>query len=137
MPGRKAKPVAVKRATGNPGRRPIPEVHLPATGPGTKPPFLERRKRASQLWDEYAPALQVLGTLKAESAHLFATWCWLTSSFEKRPDAMTASKIANMRALASMLGMDPSSQAKFARPKQNGDEDPAEEFFTGPQLAQG
>ena len=128
MAGRKPKPASVKRAMGNPGRRPITDMRVPETGGAVKPEFLSRRARASDLWDEYAPALDILGTLKAESAHLFAMWCWLTSSFEEQPDATTASKISNLRALASMLGMDPSAQAKLASAKP-ADDEPGAEFF--------
>lgn len=132
MPPRKTKPASVKKATGNPGKRPIQEVRLPFTGEAKKPEYLGRRPRASQLWDEFAPALRILGTLKLESAPLFAQWCWLMSSFEEAPDAMPSSKIANMRALASMIGMDPSSQGKFSTPAGD-DKDPAAEFFSGPR----
>ena len=129
---RRQKPRSFKVATGNPGRRPLPpEANLPDTGDCEKPEYILRRQRASDLWDELAPALRLLGTLKKESAYLFAQWCWLQSTFEEAPDAMTASKIAQIRFISSMLGMDPSSQAKFATPKRDST-DPADEFFAGP-----
>ena len=138
MAGRKRKPASVKQATGNPGNRPPPPAaNLPDTGAAEMPDYLKKRPRAVELWDEYAPALQALGTLKKESQGLFGQWCWLMQSFEEGPDAMVASKISNMRALASMLGMDPSSQGKFSTPRGDGDEDPTEEFFTGPQAVNG
>lgn len=132
MPGRKPKPPAVRDAMGNPGRRPIPRVDLPETGGAVAPEFLGKRPRALELWEEYAPALTTLGTLRKETSHTFAMWCWLTAQFERKPDAMTASKISNIRALASMLGMDPSAIGKFRTPTSD-DKDPAEEFFTGPR----
>lgn len=127
------KPAALRAATGNPGHRPIPEHSVPDTGDAVKPKFLQRRPRASELWEEYAPPLRLLGTLRKESGPLFATWCWLMSSFEKAPDAMTASKVGQIRFLASSLGMDPSSQGKFCTPKAGGPIDPEEAFFTGPR----
>lgn len=133
--GRKAKPAAVKKLMGNPGRRPIKDVVLPDTGEVVKPDFLERRDRASALWEQYAPPLRLLGTLRAESAHLLATWCWLTSSFEEAPDDMTASKISQIRSLSSMLGMDPTMQAKLNPPVSDDGEGEGAGRFFGPQLA--
>ena len=134
--GNRRKPAAVRRAMGNPGKRPIPDVVLPDTGPAVKPESVKKRRRASEIWDQYAPTLVILGTLKAESTHLFAAWCWLTAEFERRPIEFTASKVAQMRALASSLGMDPSSQAKLAVARL-GEEEPEDEFFTGPRAVEG
>jgi phage terminase small subunit len=135
MAGRKPKPPRLKAITGNPGRRPIPEeVELPDTGVVVMPEFMKKRRRAVELWEEMAPKLVILGTLRPESVYLLAQWCMLQSQFERRPDDFTASKIANMRALASMLGMDPSSQGKFVTTKADDEnKDPAEEFFRGPR----
>lgn len=116
---------------GNPGRRRVPDVQLPNTGPAVMPSFLRRKKRAAQLWNEYGPTLVTLGTLKAESAHMFAIWCSLVAEFEKNPSKFTATKITQIRTLSSSLGMDPSDQARIPR-KADGNKDPAEAFFTGP-----
>lgn len=126
---RRPKPRALKEATGNPGNRPLPpEVELPDTGEVVRPDFLDERPRAVELWEEMAPALTLLGTLRRESAHLLANWCWLQSSFEDDPDEFNAARLNNLRQFASMLGMDPSSASKFVTP-QGKTEDPAESFF--------
>ena len=129
--GRKPKPPELKRVLGNPGNRPITEVRGIETGPATKPPFLDGR--ASKLWDQYAPTLELLETLRAESTHLLAILCALIAQFEDAPNEMSASKIAQIRFISSMLGMDPSSQARMA-PKPAREPDPADEFFTGPHV---
>ena len=132
MPGRKPKPRSLREVTGNPGKRPLPpDVDLPDTGDAVMPPYLEKRPRAVELWNEYAPALVLLGTLKKESQALFAKWCWLEQAWEEAPDATKASMIANWRALASSLGMDPSNQGKFATPR-GAKNDPLDKFF-GPK----
>ena len=133
----KPKPAAVRRAMGNPGKRPIPEVRDVDTGPAVMPAYVNRRKRAVALWNEYAPALELLGTLKAESAGMFGVWCMLMAEFERNPNRMPASKIAQIRFLSSSLGMDPSTRGKFSTPKPNANQDPAEEFFTGPRAVIG
>lgn len=129
---RRPKPAATRRATGNPGKRPIPDVQLPETGVVKKPLFLAKHERAAELWEEYAPALTILGTLRAESAHLFATWCCETAMYERSPKRFNASRITQIRTLASSLGMDPSAQSKLPTAK-HGDKDPAEAFFSGPR----
>jgi phage terminase small subunit len=128
------KPPSVKAVTGNPGRRPIETVELPDTGRAERPAFLRRNRRAVELWDEYGPTLEILGTLRKESAHVFAAWCALTAEFEKSPRKFTAAKLTQFRMLSSMLGMDPSAQGKFGK-RKDGNQDPAEDFFAGPRLA--
>jgi phage terminase small subunit len=127
--GNRPKPAALKRATGNPGRRPIREVQLPDTGAVGMPEYLGRTPRAAALWREYAPALLLLGTLRKESERLFAMWCAETAMYERSPRKFTASRITQIRTLASSLGMDPSAQGKFSTPTDASDSDPAEEFF--------
>lgn len=114
------------------------ENRRPDTGPVAMPAYLrrERPRTAVQLWNEYAPALLVLGTLRKESESMFALWCSEMALYERSPKRFTASRITQIRSLASSLGMDPSSQGKFSTPA-NADQDPTDEFFTGPQLANG
>lgn len=127
MPGRKTKPVELKIVTGNPGKRPLPEVGSIEIGPADKPSFLEGR--AGALWDEYAPALVTIGTLDKASECVFAKWCVLQARFDKRDGDVPASLTAQIRALESMMGLDPSVRAKFAGSrKRQGDS--TDKFFT-------
>lgn len=55
-------PLAIRRAEGNPGQRPIPENEPQADrGIPTMPPFMSQR--AQGVWNELAPLLLELGTL--------------------------------------------------------------------------
>lgn len=115
MRGRKPKPTHIKLVTGNPGKRAISGAEeVQASEPGAapaRPKFL--KGRAAKLWDEYAPQLATLGVLTDVDAHMFATWCALAAELEKNPAAMTASRIAQMRALASSFGMDASARTRL------------------------
>lgn len=96
---------------GNPGHRPLPDQEPEPQGEVIRPKFL--RGRAARLWDEYAPELIRIGTLTSVDAHMFATWCALAAELEKSPANMNASRIGQMRALASSFGMDASSRARI------------------------
>lgn len=136
MRGRRPKPTALKRVTGNPGGRRLPDHELQPEGKAVMPKYL--RGIAARLWKEYAPQLDALGTLTAVDSAQFAVWCSLAADFERRPSEMCASKIAKMIDLAGRFGMDASSRARLGTGDgKHKDKDPAEEFFTGPRLATG
>jgi len=119
---------------GNPGKRPLGEiVPAPKTGEAFPPEFLEKNARALAIWDDLAPVLTILGTLRKESQYLLAALCWLQADFEAAPSDCTAANLTNIRAISSSLGMDPSTQAKFIRPPSEDVIDPAEAFF-GPTV---
>ena len=128
--GRKAKPRAIKVLTGNPGKRALPpEVEPPATGSATMPEFLSDFPRAVEIWNDLAPVLTILGTLRHESQYMLASLCWLQADFERDPSAASAATLINIRSLSSSLGMDPITQAKFISKTEKKEIDPAEAFF--------
>jgi phage terminase small subunit len=137
MSGR-PKPTAQKRATGNPGRRPLPEKEPePPDGEVKKPAWLKHR--AAKIWKEYAPMLIEMRVLTIVDVPMFALWCSLYAEYQETPQIFTASKISKMESIASRFGMDPSSRARMGTPpKNNGNnEDPAEKYFTGPKAVAG
>lgn len=79
-----------------------------------KPKYL--KGRAVKLWDEVAAACHWLGD--ADSYKL-GMWCALQAEFEKSPKDMTSARIAQLRALGSELGLDPSSRSRLGSMKGN------------------
>jgi phage terminase small subunit len=130
LAGRIPKPTALKEITGNPGTRPLNKQEPRPEGEAEKPKFL--KGRASKIWDEYAPALTKLGILTSIDAHQFAAYCALASEFEKDTKAMTASRIAQMRALASSFGMDSSSRSRLSISPEKPNHDPADKYLNAP-----
>ncbi|HEX2430729.1 MAG TPA: hypothetical protein VHK03_08205 [Aestuariivirgaceae bacterium] len=66
--------------------------------------------QAQRLWQQFiAPAywLTIADSPKA------VMWCFLQAEFEAAPAKMIASRIAQVRALGSELGLDPSSRARL------------------------
>ena len=128
MPGRKPKPTHLKLVQGNPGKRPLNRAEpVPATG-CPKPKFL--KGRAAKIWDEYAPELERIGVLTAVDGHMFATWCVLAEDVERDPKGMTASRIAQMRALASSFGLDASSRSRLSvKGADKSKDDKADQYF--------
>lgn len=133
--GRKSKIPELKVITGNPGRRPVPDVERPDVGAAVKPAYLERNARASEIYDEMAPRLEVLGTLNSISAPLLARWCCLEAKWERSQTKMTASLISQMRAYETMLGIDPGSPQAMKRKSEN--ESPAAKFLRGRRASEG
>lgn len=66
MRGRPAKPTAVKRAEGNPGRRPLNEKEPSAGKRPKKPRGLD--KISSRFWDEFCEMAQDMGVLDRADA---------------------------------------------------------------------
>jgi phage terminase small subunit len=101
---------------------------VPPEGEVVRPEFL--KYRAAELWDEYAPALVEMGTLKPVDVPNFATWCVLMAEFEEVKAKMQASTIAQMRMLAASFGMDASARAKLGTGGgKKAPKDPAEGYF--------
>lgn len=73
MRGRKPVPAAIKRATGNPGRRPIREPIAPRAELLDPPAHVTGSARDE--WLRLAPALFQLGILTASDRGAFAAYC--------------------------------------------------------------
>lgn len=112
--GRKPTPVALKLITGNPGKRPLPEQRDPQThgdipgGPIERPDRMP--KPPGKLWDRYIARCHWLTWADGPKALM---WCHLQAEYEKKPTAMIASRIAQLRALGSELGLDVGSRDRM------------------------
>lgn len=86
------------------------------------------RGRASSLWDQFIARATWLTWADSPKA---AMWCHLQAEFEKSPTGMVASRIAQLRALGSELGLDPSSRARMGviGSKPADPKDPHAKFF--------
>ena len=131
MPGPR-KPTAILEAKGafdkNPNRKRSGEPI--AEGDAVKPRFV--KGRASKVWDEIAPLLRNMGTLKAVDSIAFGTFCCLQAEFEKNPREMTAARITQKRFYEERFGMNPSARAKMAVEGEGKSKDPAERYFGNP-----
>lgn len=130
MPGRRPKPTALKLVTGNPGKRALPEEGaepVPPAGEIIRPAFL--KKRAAELWYEYAPVCTSMGTLTTADPHLLAEWCQLTVKMER--NRTTASERAQRRMIGTELGIGAASRAKIGAGGKRPPADPADAFFQG------
>lgn len=114
--------------TGNPGRRPLPENEpTPPPGEIVKPAFLKYRE--AELWDEWRPILEAMGTLTVADVPPFARWCVKMAQFEEEKRTMNAAELAQMRMLEADLGMAASARAKLGTTKSKKQKDPTEAFF--------
>lgn len=110
--GRHRKPTALKVLQGNPGKRPLPENEpVPPEGEVVRPKM--RSKRATRVWDEYAPMVTAMGLLTPVDVPAFAMLCALIAESERDPEGMAAARIGRMESLFSRFGMDPSSRARL------------------------
>ncbi len=129
MVGRKPKPTALKLIRGNPGKRPLNNNEPMPIGDVNKPAFV--KGKAAQLWIQYAPELERLGVLTVVDVDMFGAWCCLMAEFQESPERCNAARIAQMRALASTFGLDPSARVRLGTPAKNKRQhDPAEKYFS-------
>jgi hypothetical protein len=109
--GRKPKPTQLKRITGNPGRRPLPSDEPMRVGAIERPESLNGRP--GELWDNFIERAYWLTWADGPKALL---WVCLQAEFEEAPRKMLSSRIAQLRAVGSELGLDPASRARLAVP---------------------
>ena len=130
--GRKPTPARLKLVTSNPGNRPFTadpaEDVTPDHDNGLEPPR-KLSKRKQEIWDRYIKPCPWLSHLDETTA-----WQWLELyyEFERGPAKMVASRIAQMRALASELGLNPSSRARLdsgGEGNKRKKDDPAARYF--------
>jgi phage terminase small subunit len=129
MRGRPRKPTVLKLIEGDRGRgrRPFNDAEPQPAAGCPKPKFL--KGRAAKIWDDYAPELERIGVLTAVDGHMFATWCVLAEEVERDAARMTASRIAQMRGLASSFGLDASSRSRLSVKDGKPKDDPADRYF--------
>jgi hypothetical protein len=102
---------------------------IPPQGEIVMPAFL--KKRALELWEQYAPKVIATGTMTVLDVHLLAEWCQLTVKMER--SRTTASERAQRRMIGGELGIGAASRAKIGAGGKRGKVDPADEFFDPPQ----
>jgi hypothetical protein len=123
--GRKPTATVIKLARGNPGRRPLPRDEPRPQGDVEKPDGLSGRP--SLLWDQFIERAFWLTWADGPKALI---WCHLQAEFERKPGKMVASRIAQLRALGSELGLDPASRARLGvRDDDKAREDPAAKYI--------
>jgi hypothetical protein len=129
-----------KLVTGNRGRRPIPAV--PAFAPGTNlaPP---RRWKAGgperEEWGRIVPELQRLGIAKSVHQGLLELICELYAAsaalFRKGHVTSARAQAAEYRKALSEFGLTAASAGRVSGTPDDGEENPADQFFSGPRLA--
>lgn len=136
--GRKPKPAAQKRATGNPGRRPVaPEPDF-ASGAALAPPArwpAEGQEREE--WGRIVPELVRCEIAKAVHQGALEKICELYAAsvtLYGRHDYTGARMQAEAyRKALNEFGLTAASAGRVGGTGANGNEDPAEAFFTGPK----
>jgi phage terminase small subunit len=106
--GKKPTASVIKFTTGRKGRRAPSPAEPAGTGRPTPPTALSGRPLA--IWRRYVSRATWLSEFDSPTAY---AWVHLFAEFERSPDAMPASRIAQMRALANELGFDPGSRARL------------------------
>lgn len=111
--GRKPKPAHLKLVQGNPGKRKVdpdaaPDVDASHDN-GLEPPR-KLKKREQELWDAYIRRAPWLTHFDVPRAFV---WVSLQAEYERKPADMVASRIAQLRAVGSELGLDPASRARI------------------------
>lgn len=150
MRGRKPKPTAVKKLTGNPGKRKL-ACDEPEFAPGAGAPPAHLDDEAKREWFRIAGELAPAGVLTQADRAALAVYCqvwarWMQAEYELVKHGYTElspngylmpspwlaicnKAIEQLRAFASEFGLTPSSRTRIhvAPPVKN--EDPADAFF--------
>jgi hypothetical protein len=106
--GRKPTATDLKLQRGNPGKRRLPQGEPRPQGLIEPPAKLSGRALA--LWDAFVARAHWLTWADGPKAFL---WVHLQAEFENAPSRMVAARIAQLRALGSELGFDPSSRSRL------------------------
>lgn len=108
--GRKPTATVIKLATGNPGKRALPEDEPTVDGSPVVPAWL--KGRGLKLWNE---VMEFAYWLTVADSYKLAAWCDRQADFEKSSarKAWTAADRREHRSLGSELGLDPSSRARL------------------------
>jgi len=165
MPGPPPIPNAIKRATGNPGERALPDPEdepTPPPGDTDMPAWLADRPYAVEAWEHYAPLADAMGVLTTADVGALALLCaafadyrdaWAIvqdegATYERISDRGGVSQAAHpavaqmadawrrASAMLAQFGLTPSARNKVSVPKGDGETDPYAEF-DGPKIADG
>jgi hypothetical protein len=108
--GKKPRPSYLKVIEGNRGRRPLVQQRSETISHGALARPAKLRGNARKLWDYYIGKCTWLCPLDGAKA---LVWVHLQAQFERAPNRMIASRIAQLRALGSELGLDPVSRDRM------------------------
>jgi len=123
--GQKPKATHLRLVNGNAGHRPIPAGEPVPIGNVEKPAKLP--KRQGELWDRFIARAFWLTWADGPKAMM---WCHLQAEFEKSPGKMVSSRIGQLRALGSELGLDPASRARLGAKEPHGEtKDPSAKYL--------
>lgn len=138
--GRKPKPAATKKATGNPGHRPIAEGPSFSSGENLAPPKRWRAKGYErEEWYRIVPELQRVQIAKAVHQGILEKICELYAAsvtlYKKKLYTDSRLQSAEYRKALNEFGLTAASAGRVGGQGTHGHEDPSDEFFTGPRLA--
>lgn len=122
--GRKRAPAALRLVTGVPSRAPVNPAAPVADGRPEPPVPLSGR--VAELWAAFIGPAWWLAALDAHTAY---AWCVLAAEFEETGGTMTAARIAQLRCLASDLGLSPAARTRLSAGKKPGESDPLARYF--------
>lgn len=135
--GTKPKPAETKHLTGNPGRRPIVEGPAFAAGELVCPKWFSTPEREE--WGRIVPELQRVGVAKGIHQGSLEGICVLYGAWRKsRKDKdfqQARMSYDTYRKALNEFGLTAASAGRVGQPGGHGNEDPADEFFSGPRLA--
>src|SRR6267154_1897203 len=107
--GRKPTPTVLRLITGRHlTDRPLPKNEPRPGGAPERPAKMS--KVAGEMWERFIARAYWLTWADTRKARL---WCVLEAEAQKSVAKMTASRIAQLRALGSELGFDPASRARL------------------------
>jgi phage terminase small subunit len=137
--GRKPKPAAQKRVTGNPGKRKLPDAEPRFSGELVEPQWFSRLEREE--WARVTPDLVRLEIATGVHQGALEGICvlyglWRKARKDRDATQMRMAYDAYRKAL-NEFGLTPASIGRVGGKGESGDSDPAAEFFTGPRLAKG
>ena len=96
--------------TNKPGHKPLPKDEPVPKGPLGKRPYHLKKGRPTGLWNEVVKMAWWLGDV---DRYKLGLWCELQAEAEEGVSNMVASRIAQLRALGSELGFDPSARTRM------------------------
>ena len=124
MKGRKPTATILKLVTGNPGDRPLPQNEPMPDGPVERPAKMP--KNVAALWDTWISRAFWLTWADSPKALM---WCYLQAEFLNSRGKMIAARVAQLRALGSELGLDPSSRPRLGGKSEGKTKDKASKYL--------
>lgn len=133
--GRKPKPSATKRATGNPGKRKLPKSEPQFSGSVQRPEWMNRVELEE--WDRIVPSLERVGIAKTVHQGALEGICVLYGAWRKarkdRDATQTRMAFDAYRKALNEFGLTAASAGRVAGGVDPNADDPSDEFFTGPK----